>query len=330
MIRHEPAQGLAARLRLRRNLLLALAGGAAIAAVELGWIGGERPWPEATGWDRLPPSLRVEPSSAPLWGVEAGSAPRLAWLGHAGFVLRWRGATILLDPNLSSWVTVSRRRQPAPLDPAELGAVDAVLISHAHFDHLDLPTIDRLREVGAILVPHGGERYLEGSVHAERVEALELGEIREIGEIEVVAVEADHHGNRLHPLRSRELAVGWIVRSRADAIYIAGDTGPGNDFDAIRERHHPRVAILPIGAWAPAWPIGLYHTSPEQAAGIGERLGVELVVPCHFGTFRLSLDRHTSALPRFARAAVARGLGWRMPALATPSAARAADPEPTT
>jgi L-ascorbate metabolism protein UlaG (beta-lactamase superfamily) len=319
------------RPALRWSLLGLLASSAAISAVELGWLEGPRPWSEATGWERLPPELRADLATAPLWEPAGdGEAPTLRWLGHSGFVLRWRGTTLLLDPNLSSRVTVARRRQPAPLAPGELGTVDGVLISHAHFDHLDLATLDALAEVGAILAPRGSEPYLDETVHAPIAAGLERWESRRIGALEVTAVPAAHNGNRLHPLHSRELAVGWVIRSGDDALYFAGDTGPGNDFAAIRDRFHPRVAILPIGAWSPAWPIGLYHTSPEQAAEIGRRLGVELVIPCHFGTFRLSLDRHTTALPRFARAAAAHGLRWRMPALARPGEAGLRGVEPTT
>jgi L-ascorbate metabolism protein UlaG (beta-lactamase superfamily) len=304
---------------LRRALPGVLLAATAVAAVELGWTAGPRPWPEATGWLRVPPAERPELALAPLWEAPAGEAPELRWLGHSGFVLRWRGTTLLLDPNLSPWVTVARRRQPAPLPAAALGRADAVLISHAHFDHLDRPTLDALRDLGEVLVPSGSERYLAGGPWAARAESVEPWATRTVGALEVTAVPAAHHGNRLHPLRSRERAVGWVIRAGGDAVYFAGDTGPSNDFAAIRDRLHPRVAILPIGAFAPRWPIGLYHLSPEQAAGAAQALGVELTVPCHFGTFRLSLDRPDTALPRFARAAAERGLAWRVPAIASVS-----------
>jgi L-ascorbate metabolism protein UlaG (beta-lactamase superfamily) len=109
------------------------------------------------------------------------------------------------------------------------------------------------------------------------------------------------------------LAVGYVIRSGGEAIYYAGDTGARNDFDAIRERFRPRAAILPIGAYSPSWPLQRYHLSPEQAVEVGRRLAVETVIPCHFGTYMLSLDRPEAALPRFAAAAAAEDVRWVMP-----------------
>jgi L-ascorbate metabolism protein UlaG (beta-lactamase superfamily) len=206
-----------------------------------------------------------------------------------------------------------------PAVPAsELGEIDAVLISHAHFDHLDLPTLEALNGPLTIVVPAGSEDLLAAfSARGVRVRGMRPGERLRVGELELVAVAADHNGGRLHPLRSRRLAVGYVVRGPGGSIYYAGDTGRGAPFDAIAREHHPRAALLPIGAYAPAWPIGRYHLSPEQAAVVARRLGVEVVVPCHFGTFRLALDPPSEALPRFAAAARRADVRWILPELWT-------------
>jgi L-ascorbate metabolism protein UlaG (beta-lactamase superfamily) len=278
----------------------------------VGWWSRARPATEATGLAAIPASQRPGPSpawSAALVGVEP---PDLWWLGHSGFVLRWRGTTLLLDPNLDRWCTISRRRLLPVPDPRAIGPVDAVLVSHAHFDHLDLPTIAAIEGTPRIVVPSGAERWLDDEDHATPVGA---GDHLRVGALEVVAVRAAHNGNRFHPFASDVPALGYIVRAGGGAVYFAGDTGFANDFEDIGRRFHPRLAILPIGAWSPRVVMRRYHLSPEEAVEVASRLGVNVIVPCHFGTFTLALDRPDRALPRFAAAARARGIRWLMPPL---------------
>ncbi len=305
----------------------------------VGWFSPVRGWQEATGWDLIPEPER--PTSTRLWddGPAGEPAPQLFWLGHSGFLLEWHATRLLLDPNTNSHCTVARRVLE-PVDLKNLGRVDAALISHAHFDHLDLPTLSSLAQLQAVVLPAGSEPYLNGA-HLRRVTVLPIqpGTVQPIAQLEVIAVPAAHNGNRFHPLRSRQLAVGYIIRpaqqrplqphsatdspaqpasAAANAIYFAGDTGLRNDFAAIAAVFHPRVAILPIGSHAPRFPLERYHLNPEQAVAVAKTLGVETVVPCHFGTFTLALDRPAAALPRFAHAAFLSGVRWVMPALFRP------------
>jgi L-ascorbate metabolism protein UlaG (beta-lactamase superfamily) len=275
----------------------------------VGWWSPARPWSQAIGLDAIPASER--PAVVPAWSAaEVGvEPPDLRWLGHSGFVLRWRGTTLLLDPNLDLWCTIARRRLRPAADPRAIGAVDAVLVSHAHYDHLDLPTIASLEGSPRIVVPAGAERWLDGTAAVAPVVA---GERLRVGALEVVAVPAAHNGNRLHPLASRVRALGYVVRAGGEAIYFAGDTGFANDFEDIGRRFHPRLAILPIGAWSPRVVMRRYHLSPEEAVAVSSKLGASVVVPCHFGTFTLALDRPDRALPRFAAAARARGVRWML------------------
>jgi L-ascorbate metabolism protein UlaG (beta-lactamase superfamily) len=310
----------------RRSTAIAIAVAiVAIAALGawVGWWSPARPWTAAIGLDAIPVSER--PTAVPAWSAaEVGvEPPDLSWLGHSGFVLRWRGTTLLLDPNLDLWCTIARRRlRPAP-DPRAIGPVDVVLVSHAHYDHLDLPTIASLEGSPRIVVPAGAERWLDEEAAAVPVEA---GDRLRIGALEVVAVPAAHNGNRLHPFASRVRALGYVVRARGVAIYFAGDTGFANDFEEIGRRFHPRLAILPIGAWSPRAVMRRYHLSPEEAVAVSSRLGASVVVPCHFGTFTLALDRPDRALPRFAAAARARGVRWMLPPLIGAAGAPAMGP----
>ena len=308
---------------LRRPRVLAAAGLVGLLplgalSAHVGWYSHARAWQAATGWDLIPADER--PDERPLWKASTGdrSPPVLRWLGHSGFLVEWKGERLLLDPNVSPWCTVSRRILESAPEPERLGPIDAALISHAHRDHLDLPTLAGLERLGELIVPDGAERYFgDERWSGTRVVPLAPGACTAIGELEVCAFEVQHEGNRNHPLWSRIEAVGYVVRAGEDALLFAGDTGFQVDFGGLADRYHPRAAILPIGAWLPRFPMKHYHLSPEEAVQAGQRLGVETVVPCHFGTFTVSLDRPSWALPRFAHAARRAGLSWRMPMLWT-------------
>jgi L-ascorbate metabolism protein UlaG (beta-lactamase superfamily) len=300
--------------RAWRGLAALLAAGGLL-ALHVGWRRRARPWPVATGWARIPAA--PAPRSSFALGAERVT---LAWLGHSGFLVEWRGVRLLLDPHLSDRVTISPRLMERSIAPADLGAIDAALVSHAHRDHLDSATLAAVPEIRALLVPRGSEGYVTPlPANVGRVVPLAPGEITSVGPLAITAVVAFHHGNRDHPLASAKIAVGWVIRGGGRAIYFAGDTGRRAPFAEIGARHHPDLAILPIGSFAPAWPIGRVHLSPEQAVEAARAHGVAFVVPCHFGTFTLSLDREDEALPRFAAAAGAAGLDWAMPDLLRPA-----------
>lgn len=295
------------------TVVLVLVALSILLALLLGWLRPRRTWAEATGWNRIPDAHR-----APLRSrFEAeGESLDLFWLGHSGFVLQWAGHTVLLDPNLSTRCTVAKRSMELPDDLAPLRVIDAALISHAHFDHLHLQTLQRLPGLRMVVVPACGEPFVRAAgLPGVAVQRLAVGQTLTLGDLQVVAVPAAHHGGRFHPLRARHPAVGYVVRRGGFALYFAGDTAFANDFEAIRDQCRPQLAILPIGAFAPRLPLKHHHMNPEEAVQAAQRLGAAMTVPCHFGTFTLSFDRPWMALPRFARQARTAGLRWFMPIL---------------
>ncbi|HEX6203600.1 MAG TPA: MBL fold metallo-hydrolase, partial [Thermoanaerobaculia bacterium] len=192
-------------------------------AARIGWTAPERPWREATGWRRVPPGER--PSAVPPWPAEAGEPPRLTWLGHSGFLVEWHGRRILLDPHTGARCTLARRVLERPLRAADLGAVDAALISHAHYDHLDLPTLAAVPRLDLVVVPAGSERWAARLPERVRVAGAGLGETVDLAPLAAVAVPAAHNGHRHHPLGGGRRAIGWVLRSPSAALYFAGDTG---------------------------------------------------------------------------------------------------------
>lgn len=273
----------------------------------LGWLTAPRPWEESTGWNRIPAEQRPTHALPDEFTLD--------WLGHSGFILRWAGQTILLDPNTSMRCTVARRVMELPADPSVVDHADTVLISHAHYDHLNLDTLQRIRDIGFTAVPEGTEVYFGETTDHAKPRPVRVGDSITLGPLEIFPVPAAHNGNRFHPWRSPKPAVGYIIRSPTFTLYYAGDTAFHNDFAGIREKFHPNLAILPIGAYAPRYPLKIHHLNPEEAVQAARLLGVQTVVPCHFGTFNLTFDHPSAALPRFAAAAQKAQLDWVMPVL---------------
>lgn len=279
----------------------------------LGWFAKRQDWTVTTGWQSLPAELRPD-SQEPL-----ADEPWIRWLGHSGFVIRWHGETLLLDPNLSGHCTVSKRIMNLPPALDALGPVHA-LISHAHFDHLNQQTLVDLPHLSTILLPAGSEVFLNRiNANTTRIVPITQGASYVLGDLVITPVAAAHNGNRFHPLQSRFEAVGYMIRSpQGTTLYYAGDTAYANPWSNLREQYHPDIAILPIGAHAPRIPLKFHHLNPEEAVRAASELGVRKVIPCHFGTFTLSLDRPNAALPRFARAIRQTSLTWQMPVFLQP------------
>ncbi len=277
-------------------------------AWHLGWFSECISWQASTGWSRIPDHLR------PRQHEELGDHPSIGWLGHSGFVLDYPELRIALDPNLSNRCSFASRRMQAPLDVADLGDVDLVLLSHSHRDHLDLATLKGIPRIGMLVVPTGASAYLPAElIERTQVRELAVGESLRLGALRVYATAAVHHGSRNHPFASTIQANGYVLIHGRNRLYFAGDTALGNHLEEVRARFRPQMAILPIGAYSPRWPLRHYHLSPADAVIAARRLGDPLVIPCHFGTFTLSLDRPDSALPLFAIHAGNAGLAWSMP-----------------
>jgi L-ascorbate metabolism protein UlaG (beta-lactamase superfamily) len=291
-------------------ILLLLLGGLADL---LGWFRRKRPWAGASGWAAVPTDQQPDNTVPSLL---AAQDLRVDWLGHSGFLVRWGGHVVLLDPNTSAHCCfLAPRLMEPPDDVARLGCIDAVCLSHAHFDHLDLPTLCRLGDARSLVIPFGCDGYVSGVQGGVTRYVVQAGGRVALAGLEIIAVPAAHNGNRGHPFRSRQPALGYMLKRNGFTLYFAGDTAFRNPFAQIGAEHRPDVAILPIGAFEPARVLGHFHMNPEEAVSAAAQLGVKGVIPCHFGTFRLSFDEPQAALPRFAAAAEVAGLPWMMPRL---------------
>lgn len=218
-------------------------------------------------------------------------------VNHSTVLLQQSGLHILTDPVWSqrtspfTWIGPRRRRDPG-VRFEDLPRIDLVLLSHNHYDHLDLAT---LRLLGAgresqFIVPLGVARLLRshgiGPVHE-----LDWGDSLPIAGTTIHCVAAMHFSSRGLFDRNRTLWCGYVIESAAGMVYFAGDTGFGAHFEQIRQRFGaPRLALLPIGSYEPRWFMYPVHMAPEEAIRAHEILSAQTSIAIHHGTFQLGDD----------------------------------------
>jgi L-ascorbate metabolism protein UlaG (beta-lactamase superfamily) len=237
----------------------------------------------------------VEPSQPPP--RVNGNALRVTLVNHSTVLLQQRGSNILTDPIWSerasplSWIGPRRRRKPG-VSWEDLPPIDLVLISHNHYDHMDLPTLRRLAARGGstFIVPACGARLLR-SKNIGPVHELDWGESLSLPNFTVHCVPALHFSARGIWDRNLTLWCGYLIESQQRLVYFAGDTAFGPHFSQIREKFgSPHAALLPIGAYEPRWFMACVHMSPAEAVRAHEILAVKTSIAIHHGTFRLADD----------------------------------------
>jgi L-ascorbate metabolism protein UlaG (beta-lactamase superfamily) len=199
---------------------------------------------------------------------------RLTWLGHATVLVELDGARFLTDPLLRRRVAHLRRRVPVPPDP---GRLDAILISHPHHDHLDLPSLRRLDPAAPVVAPPGALGALRRT--GRTVHGLRPGAELELAGVRIRAVEAVHDGRRL-PIGPPADAVGFVVAG-SQQVFFAGDTEHHDGMADVGDGLD--AALLPIWGWGPR--LGPGHMDPRQAAEALPLLRPALAVPIHWGTY---------------------------------------------
>jgi L-ascorbate metabolism protein UlaG (beta-lactamase superfamily) len=246
---------------------------------------------------------RPEPSPSFISDVEQtipprrveGSQLRTTLVNHSTVLLQQKGSNILTDPIWSkragplSWIGPRRRRKQG-VSWEDLPRIDAVLISHNHYDHLDLPTLRRLAARGdsTFIVPARGARLLR-SENIGPAHELDWGESLPLPSVTIHCVPARHFSSRTFYDRNVTLWCGYVIECQERLVYFAGDTAFGPHFAQIREKFgSPRLALLPIGAYQPRWFMSRVHMGPDDAVRAHEILAAETSIAIHHGTFQLT------------------------------------------
>jgi L-ascorbate metabolism protein UlaG (beta-lactamase superfamily) len=262
-------------------------------------------WP-----DHVPVSPTVPPRRVD------GQAMRVTWIGHATVLVQTHGLNILTDPIWSdraspvSFAGPLRVRAPG-VRFEDLPKIDLVLVSHNHYDHMDLPTLRRLWERDRpVIVTSLGNEVIIRRGGAEAVARDWGGRVRLGDDVEVI-VERNHHwSSRWFTDRNRALWSAFTVRLPGGNIFFAGDTGWG-DGAWVREvaGHGPyRLAIIPIGAYEPRDFMRTHHVNPEEAMAMFEALRPERAIGIHWGTFQLTFEPIDEPRQRLAALRRARGI----------------------
>lgn len=216
----------------------------------------------------------------------------VTWVGHASFVVRIGGLTVLTDPVWSRRIPgVAPRLTPVGVEWDELPKIDAVVISHNHYDHLDAPTIARLPRETPILVPAKLARWFTRKGFSDVTE-LDWWEGHSIGPVRFDFVPAHHWSRRTFFDFCRTLWGGWVLTAQSGArVYFAGDTAYGQWFTEIGSRFPGvDIALMPVGAYEPRWFMRPSHVDPTEAVRACLEVGARHMVPMHWGTFTLSAE----------------------------------------
>jgi L-ascorbate metabolism protein UlaG (beta-lactamase superfamily) len=226
-----------------------------------------------------------------------GAAPAalaVTWFGHSTALLEIDGYRVLTDPVWSNRCSPSRtvgpeRMHRPPIALESLPAVDAIVISHDHYDHLDLDTVLTLARTqrAPFVVPLGVGAHLRGwGIPARRIIELDWGQSGSVADLTLVCTPARHFSGRFVS-RNTTLWASWVVAGPHHRAYFAGDTGYTRTFAEIGAEHGPfDLTLMPIGAYNALWPD--IHMNPEEAVRAHRDVNGRLLVPIHWCTFRLA------------------------------------------
>ena len=249
----------------------------------------------------------------------AGTEWRISFVGHATVLLQTAGVNVLTDPFWSEraspfgFIGPKRVNDPGVAFDA-LPPIDAVLVSHCHYDHLDVATLSRLAAAHGcrVVTPLGNDTIMRDHDPSIRVEAHDWGDRVELAPGVAVTLAPMRHWAGRHLLdRNKALWAAFVIETPAGRIYHVADSGygDGTHFRSARERHGPfRLAVLPIGAFEPRWFMSQQHMNPEESVKAFLDCGAELALGHHYGTLQLTDEPIDAPVKALAAARVAAGI----------------------
>lgn len=252
------------------------------------------------------------PVQLPEYRSYAGEGLRAIWIGHATTVIDIDGHRVLTDPIWSErcsplqWIG-PKRFHPPPFPLDAVGRVDAVVISHDHYDHLDMATVQTLAARGVtFFVPLGIGAHLERwGVPAAQLRELDWNERARVGGLEIIALPSRHYSGRRAVDADETLWATWAILGSTHRVFFSGDTGWFDAFATIGRELGPfDLTVIKIGAYGPTWPE--IHVTPEEAVAIHEAVRGKLLLPVHWATFNLQYHDWNEPPERLIKAAAGR------------------------
>jgi L-ascorbate metabolism protein UlaG (beta-lactamase superfamily) len=241
----------------------------------------------------------------------------VTFIGHSSFLLQVSGRKLLVDPVFSKRLILLRRQRRPGTVVEQLPAIDMVLLTHAHMDHLDMASLRSViratrRLTGRtpeVIVPRGVEDLVE-RLGFSQVHGLSWWEQIEVQGLKVTMTPCKHWGARMFRDTHRGYG-GYVVEGGGQSVYHSGDTAYFDGFREIGERLKPEIALLPIGAYFPDTYRSV-HTSPEEAVRAFVEVGAQKMVPMHYGTFRLGREPMEEPVQRLEAEAIRLGIKDRI------------------
>jgi len=268
-----------------------------------------------------------------VWGDEM----RVSYVGHATTLIQTQGINILTDPVWSDWVGPDHwasveRVAPPGIAWETLPPIDVVLISHSHYDHLDIPTLKKLwqRDHPLILAPLGTDTIVSEQDSSIQIQTLDWYQYIKFDNQTAIYLEpAQHWTRRYINDRDKALWAGYVISTAGGNIYFAGDTGyaEGENFHRIQKKHGDfRLSLLPIGCYAPRWYLSFQHLDPHEAVLAHKILASSSSLGIHYDTFQLGDEKYNQPITELALArkqyqveehefrALKTGQSWYIPA----------------
>jgi len=263
-------------------------------------------------WHDDPATPSLPPAQVP------GNRLLVTFVNHSTVLIQTGGLNILTDPLWSERCSpvqfAGPRRFSRPgIELSHLPPIHVVLLSHNHYDHMDLPTLRRIQQQHAprFYVPLANARYLPAEMRAQE---LDWGDCtRHSDRLTLYCTPAQHFAGRGLFDRNRALWSSWVLETPAGRLYFGGDTGFGPHFAAIKQRFGDfRLALLPIGAYAPRWFMSPVHMDPDEAVQAHEILAPEISIGIHHGTFALADEPQFEPRQRIEELALEKKIDFRV------------------
>ncbi len=244
---------------------------------------------------------------------------RVTWLGHSTMLVEISGKIILIDPvfskRTSPFQTMGPKRfHEVPIKIAELPKIDAVVISHDHYDHLDQLSIEELEsKTDMFVMPLGVGAHLEvWGIDKKKIKEYDWWQKLEVGEVTLVCTPARHFSGRGVFDENHTLWASWVIKSKDYSIYYSGDSGPMKTYTDIGEKYGPfDLTMIQLGAYGKFWPY--IHMTPEEAMVAHKQLKGKILLPVHWGTFDLGLHAWDEPMLRTIEAAKNSRVPYLMP-----------------
>ena len=255
----------------------------------------------------------------------AVDSTRMTWFGHSAFLLEMSGKKILIDPMLGvspspiSMLGTKRYSDELPISIRDLPRIDAVIISHDHYDHLDYESICLLKDkTDQFFVPLGVESHLiKWGVTTDKIKALKWGDDSSLDAIKLICVPARHFSGRGLFDRYQTLWCGWVIQNEKDNILFTGDSGYGAHFVEIGKQYGPfDLALTECGQYNEDWKF--IHMMPEETAQVAVDVSAKLLMPIHWGAFTLAFHSWTDPVERVCAKAEELGVSVITPQIGEP------------